>query len=149
MNNNETVQLGLYSDVGYESYKAHRRGPSPLEAANFSEPTRIGLAAVQRAAFQSIASMFVSLSLYIQPLMHISLSRALPAFTIHTVVAQARKAFVNTPNPRIRSWGPTITGLAFVPILPYIFDRPVEHVTDQVFDWIKRKLVDEKSKPKE
>jgi mitochondrial fission process protein 1 len=55
--------LGIYSDVGYESYKAHRRGPSPLEAANFSEPTRIGITAVQRATFQSIASMFVTLSM--------------------------------------------------------------------------------------
>lgn len=93
--------------------------------------------------------MFVSLSMYLQPLMCTSLSRALPAFTIHTAVAQARKAFANTPNPRIRTWGPTITGLAFVPILPYIFDHPVEYVTDQVFDWIKQKLVNQKGEPKD
>lgn len=49
----------LCSDVAYDSYKTHRRGPSPIEAANFSEPTRIGIAAVQRATFQSIASMQV------------------------------------------------------------------------------------------
>jgi hypothetical protein len=49
----------LRSDVAYESYKTHRRGPSPIEAANFSEPTRVGIAAVQRATFQSIASMQV------------------------------------------------------------------------------------------
>lgn len=47
-------------DVGYESYKAHRRGPSPLEAAHFSEPTRIGLVAIKRAVFQSVASMYVT-----------------------------------------------------------------------------------------
>jgi hypothetical protein len=44
-------------DVGYEAYKAHRRGPTPLEAAHLSEPTRLGITTVQRAAFQTIASM--------------------------------------------------------------------------------------------
>ena len=44
-------------DVGYESYKAHRRGPTPFEAAHFTEPTRVGFAAVKRAVFQSVASM--------------------------------------------------------------------------------------------
>jgi len=62
------------SDVGYESYKVHRRGPSPSEAGQFSEPTRIGLAAVQRSTFQSIASMFVIHVIYLpqRPFMHIS-----------------------------------------------------------------------------
>ncbi|THV05458.1 hypothetical protein K435DRAFT_712939 [Dendrothele bispora CBS 962.96] len=114
--------LYLTGDVGYESYKAHRRGPTALEAATFSEPTRIALTAVQRATFQSIASM------------------ALPAFTIHTAVRQAKKAFVNVKNPRIRTWGPTMTGLAIVPILPYLFDHPVEHVTDRAFDWIRERI---------
>ncbi|KAG6866525.1 hypothetical protein C0991_003069 [Blastosporella zonata] len=124
--------LYLAGDVGYESYKAHHRGPTPIEAANFSEPTRIGITAVQRAAFQSIASM------------------ALPAFTIHTAVAQAKKAFKNTQNVRLKTWGPTATGLAIVPILPYLFDHPVEHVTDRAFDWIREKIMEsnEKDTPK-
>jgi len=119
----------LAGDVGYESYKAYRKGPSPIEAANFSEPTRIALAATQRATFQSIASM------------------ALPALTIHTTVAQAKKAFRNTRNVRIKTWGPTMTGLAIVPALPYIFDHPVEVATDRVFDWIRQKLIELKHKP--
>ena len=49
----------LYSDIGYEGYKAYQRGPSPIEAANFSEPTRIGFLVAKRAVFQSIASMCV------------------------------------------------------------------------------------------
>ncbi|KAG6903332.1 hypothetical protein C0995_013085 [Termitomyces sp. Mi166 len=114
----------LAGDVGYESYKVHRRGPSPIEAANFSEPTRIGIAAVQRATFQSIASM------------------ALPALTIHTAVAQAKKAFKNVQNVRIRTWGPTATGLAIVPILPYLYDHPVEHITERAFDWIREKIIE-------
>ncbi|EDR14185.1 uncharacterized protein LACBIDRAFT_182430 [Laccaria bicolor S238N-H82] len=116
--------LYLSGDVAYEAYKAHHRGPSPMEAANFSEPTRLGIVAVQRATFQSIASM------------------ALPAFTIHTAVAQARKAFANAKTPRIKTWGPTMTGLAIVPILPYLFDHPVEHATNHAFDWIREKLVE-------
>ncbi|KAK7060248.1 hypothetical protein VNI00_001013 [Paramarasmius palmivorus] len=116
----------LSGDVAYESYKASRRGPTPFEAANFSETTRISLVAVQRATFQSIASM------------------ALPAFTIHTAVKQAKKAFVNVKNPRVKMWGPTLTGLAIVPGLPYIFDHPVEHVTEKAFEWIKERMASQK-----
>jgi len=116
--------LYLSSDVAYVSYKTHRRGPSPIEAANFSEPTRVGIAAVQRATFQSIASM------------------ALPAFTIHTAVAQSRKVFRSATNPQVKTWGPTVTGLAIVPILPYLFDRPVEHATDRAFEWIRTKVIE-------
>ncbi|KAJ7937327.1 mitochondrial 18 KDa protein-domain-containing protein [Mycena leptocephala] len=123
--------LYLTGDVSYESYKAHRRGPTPLEAAHFSEPVRIGMTAVERATFQSIASM------------------ALPALTIHTAVKQAKKAFDRVQSPRLRTWGPTFTGLAIVPVLPYLFDHPVEHVTERVFSWIKVKLAEQQSKPKD
>ncbi|PCH41357.1 hypothetical protein WOLCODRAFT_137347 [Wolfiporia cocos MD-104 SS10] len=122
--------LYLAGDVGYEAYKAHHRGPTPLEAAHFSEPTRLGMVAVKRAVFQSIASM------------------ALPAFTIHTAVKQAKKAFVNVKNPRVKTWGPTFTGLAIIPILPYLYDKPVEHVTDTAFEWIERQIVERDAKSK-
>ncbi|KAJ6539063.1 mitochondrial 18 KDa protein-domain-containing protein [Mycena capillaripes] len=123
--------LYLAGDVSYESYKAQRLGPTPLEAAHFSEPVRIGLVAVERATFQSLASM------------------ALPALTIHTAVKQAKKAFDKAKNPRLRTWGPTVTGLAIVPVLPYLFDHPVEHVTDRVFSWIKVKWAEQQSKPRD
>ncbi|KAG6868466.1 hypothetical protein C0993_002441 [Termitomyces sp. T159_Od127] len=134
-------------DVGYESYKVHRRGPSPIEAVNFSEPTRIGIAAVQRATFQSIASMFVyslkhNYLAWIDTWQLFLLCRALPALTIHTAVAQAKKAFKNVKNVRLRTWGPTATGLAIVPILPYLYDHPVEQVTERAFDWIREKIIE-------
>ena len=69
--------------------------------------------------------------------------RALPAFTIHTAVRQAKKAFAGSKNPRMKTWGPTATGLAIVPILPFLFDRPVEHATEYAFEWIERKLSSE------
>ncbi|KAK2466454.1 hypothetical protein APHAL10511_002096 [Amanita phalloides] len=112
--------LYLAGDVAYETYKAHRLGPSPIEASNFSEPTRLGIVAVQRATFQTIASM------------------ALPAFTIHTAVSQAKKAFASTKNARVKTWGPTFTGLAIVPFLPYLFDHPVEAATERVFNWARK-----------
>ncbi|KAJ3548098.1 hypothetical protein NM688_g5337 [Phlebia brevispora] len=121
---------GTSSDVGYESYKAYRKGPTPVEAAHFSEPTRLSMIAVKRAVFQSIASM------------------ALPAFTIHTAVKQAKKAFVNVSNPRLKTWGPTVTGLSIVPILPYLFDKPVEHATDAAFEWLEKRLMEQQDKEK-
>ncbi|KAJ3754371.1 mitochondrial 18 KDa protein-domain-containing protein [Lentinula raphanica] len=123
--------LYLTGDVGYETYKAHRHGPSAFEAANFSEPTRLAFTAVQRATFQSIASM------------------ALPALTIHTAVNQAKKAFKNVKNPRLKLWGPTATGLSLVPGLPYIFDHPVEQITDKAFEWIKEQVVDSQKNRKD
>ncbi|KAI0080707.1 hypothetical protein K474DRAFT_1682443 [Panus rudis PR-1116 ss-1] len=122
--------LYLAGDVGYEAYKAHRRGPSAVEAAHFSEPTRVGMVAVKRAVFQSIASM------------------ALPAFTIHTAVKYTKKAFAHSQNPRIRSWGPTVTGLAIIPVLPYLYDKPVEHATDFAFEWIEKKIIESHSDKK-
>lgn len=79
---------------------------------------------------------------YANPAYPVPLARALPAFTIHTAVKQAKKAFVNVQNPRVKTWGPTATGLAIVPILPYLFDKPVEHVTDAAFEWIEHKLIE-------
>jgi len=77
-------------------------------------------------------------------LITVSRHRALPAFTIHTVVAQSRKAFRHATNPKIKTWGPTVTGLAIVPLLPFLFDHPVEHATDRAFDWIRQKLIERK-----
>jgi fission process protein 1 len=72
--------------------------------------------------------------------MSIHKPRALPAFTIHTAVKQAKKAFDKSSNPRLRAWGPTVTGLAIVPALPYIFDHPVEVAADRAFIWVEHEL---------
>ncbi|KAF8318223.1 hypothetical protein DL93DRAFT_2124954 [Clavulina sp. PMI_390] len=112
----------LAGDVGYETFKAKRRGPTALEAATYTEPTRLTMVAVQRSVFQSVASM------------------ALPAFTIHSVVRYAPRLFKNTKSPRVKAWGPTLTGLAVVPVLPYLYDHPVENVTEWAFDWIAERV---------
>jgi fission process protein 1 len=68
--------------------------------------------------------------------------RALPALTIHTAVAQSKRFFVNAASPRVKTLGPTVTGLAIVPILPYLFDHSIEHATDRTFNWIREKLIE-------
>lgn len=69
----------------------------------------------QRAIFQSLASM------------------GLPAFTIHSIVRYSGKALKNVKNTRIRTYGPIGLGLAAVPALPFLFDKPVEEAVEWVF----------------
>ncbi|EMR87759.1 hypothetical protein ACHAO1_000598 [Botrytis cinerea] len=69
----------------------------------------------QRALFQGIASM------------------GLPAFTIHSIVRYSGKYMKNVKNVRIRTWGPIGLGLAAVPALPFLFDKPVEEAVEFVF----------------
>ncbi|OCK77818.1 hypothetical protein K432DRAFT_445056 [Lepidopterella palustris CBS 459.81] len=69
----------------------------------------------QRAVFQGLASM------------------GLPAFTIHSIVKYAGKALKDTKNKTIRTYAPIGLGLAAVPFLPYIFDKPVEEAVEWTF----------------
>jgi len=69
----------------------------------------------QRALFQGIASM------------------GLPAFTIHSIVRYSGKYLKNAKNVKIRTWGPIGLGLAAVPALPFLFDKPVEEAVEFVF----------------
>ncbi|KAI9847044.1 MAG: hypothetical protein M1838_001056 [Thelocarpon superellum] len=70
---------------------------------------------VQRGIFQAVASM------------------ALPAFTIHSIVRYSGRAMKNVQNQRLRTWGPIGLGLAAVPFLPYLFDKPVEEAVEWTF----------------
>ncbi|WVQ84089.1 hypothetical protein IAT38_006234 [Cryptococcus sp. DSM 104549] len=119
----------LLGDVSFTTYKSSQLGPTPLEAANMSEPTRLALVAVKRSVFQGVASM------------------ALPAFTIHTAVRYAGRAFAKSANPTMRRWGPTAVGIGIVPALPYMFDHPVEQATDFIFDKVEENFFSSKSVP--
>ncbi|KAK8868097.1 mitochondrial 18 KDa protein-domain-containing protein [Apiospora arundinis] len=70
---------------------------------------------VQRGIFQSLASM------------------GLPAFTIHSVVRYSGRAMKNVKNARLRTYGPIGLGLAVVPALPTLFDKPVEEAVEWLF----------------
>lgn len=73
------------------------------------------LVSIERAVFQSIATM------------------GLPAFTIHSTIRYSGRLFKNAKNPQIKTFGPVALGLAVVPVLPYLFDKPVENAVDIVF----------------
>ncbi|EJD00898.1 uncharacterized protein FOMMEDRAFT_21364 [Fomitiporia mediterranea MF3/22] len=123
----------LVGDVGFETWKAQRRGPNPLEAATFTEPQRLALIAAKRGTFQAVASM------------------ALPALTIHTIVRYAGRAITRFPSlaPRTRAWAPTALGLAAVPFLPYLYDKPVEFATDSVAEWLEHRWYEHKATEKQ
>jgi fission process protein 1 len=70
---------------------------------------------VQRALFQAVASM------------------GLPAFTIHSIVKYSGRAMKDAKNTRIRTYGPIGLGLAAVPALPFLFDKPVEEAVEWIF----------------
>jgi len=120
----------LAGDVSHEGYKAYLRNQKVLHPEQDADaPVGAALAApgkvpaiqdyravmAERAVFQSIASM------------------GLPAFTIHSIVRYSGQAMKNVKNVRLRTWGPIGLGLAAVPALPFMFDKPVEHVTEWVF----------------
>ena len=125
----------LIGDVSHEGYKAYvrnqkvlhpqngpdRSAPASTTGSKFQAPGRVApvddyrAVMAERAVFQSIASM------------------GLPAFTIHTIVRYSGQALKNAKNQRIRTWGPIGLGLAAVPALPFLFDKPVEQATEWMF----------------
>ncbi|KAF2864541.1 hypothetical protein K470DRAFT_273864 [Piedraia hortae CBS 480.64] len=102
----------IAGDVGYEGFKAYKRN----QEASYTPPLdRWQTVVVQRGIFQSIASM------------------GLPAMTIHSVVKYSGRAMKNVKNQRLRTWGPIGLGLSVVPMLPRLFDEPVERATEWLF----------------
>ncbi|PFH60044.1 hypothetical protein XA68_11528 [Ophiocordyceps unilateralis] len=131
--------LYIAGDVSYEGYKAYwhnQRTRDPQLQLTARQEMATGLPAqgipdakpgvvapledwrtvmVQRGVFQSLASM------------------GLPAFTIHSVVRYSGTAMKGVKNVRIRTWAPIGLGLAVVPFLPRLFDKPVEQAVEWTF----------------
>ncbi|RKU47161.1 hypothetical protein DL546_006988 [Coniochaeta pulveracea] len=128
----------ILGDVGYEGYKAYWHNQHILnpnielserakrivglsDGPVSTEPGRVvpledyRVVMLQRGIFQSIASM------------------GLPAFTIHSVVRYSGRALKDVKNKTVRTWGPIGLGLAVVPFLPTLFDKPVENAVEFVF----------------
>ena len=129
----------ILGDVGYEGYKAYwhnqrilnpqlqlterqqRITGMPADGVREAKPGVVApledwrTVAVQRGIFQSIASM------------------GLPAFTIHSVVRYSGRAMKDMKNKTLRTWGPIGLGLAVVPFLPTLFDKPVENAVEWAF----------------
>ncbi|EEH19622.2 hypothetical protein PABG_07819 [Paracoccidioides brasiliensis Pb03] len=81
----------------------------------------------ERAFFQVIASM------------------GLPALTIHSVVKYSGRALKGAKITLVRTWVPIGLGLAVVPFLPYMFDKPVEHGVQGAFRSAFRVIEGEKA----
>lgn len=125
----------LAGDVAHEGYKAycanqrtlHPEKSRLVEHRHYADATgelKPGVVSpledyrtvvVQRALFQGVASM------------------GLPMLTIHSIVRYAGRAMKDVKNPRLRMWGPVGLGLSVVPVLPYLFDKPVETAVEYVF----------------
>eukprot|EP00461_Guttulinopsis_vulgaris_P001487 UN01487 len=85
------------------------------------EETRDGMEAARtgslRITFNALASMF------------------LPMMTVHTVCNQTAKLLQKTQqSAAVKKWVPVAAGLAVVPALPFMFDHPVEHACEYVWD---------------
>lgn len=120
----------VLGDISFETWRAKLRQqgsyypglmpwqPQPLpndEAASQYNDLDWRLVGLKRTLFQSIASM------------------GLPALTIHTTVRYSVGVFKKSANKLLRSVGPVACGLAVVPLLPYVFDKPVEIILDKAF----------------
>ena len=100
-----------FIDVGYEAYKLKKRGN--VSEHDATKKITMAQCIVERASFQAVASV------------------AVPSLIIHTTVDFATK-FV-TKIGRFQKWGPTIAGLAAVPLLPVFFDHPIKHTMETGF----------------
>ena len=131
--------LYLLGDVSYEGYRAYWHNQRILQPNLELSPRQekiTGLPAtenralqpgtvppledwrtvmVQRGIFQGLASM------------------GLPAFTIHSVVRYSGRALKDAKNKNLRTYGPIGLGLAVVPFLPALFDKPVEGAVEWLF----------------
>ncbi|KAI9859926.1 MAG: hypothetical protein M1824_003514 [Vezdaea acicularis] len=128
----------LVGDVGHEGYKAYCRNQRILHPVKFAESLNKEAGAqlhdvtqlspgvvpaledyrtimVQRALFQGIASM------------------GLPAFTIHSIVRYSTRALKSAKSSTVRAYVPIGLGLAAVPFLPFVFDKPVEEAVEWTF----------------
>eukprot|EP01039_Chlorochromonas_danica_P004718 gene4718-5166_t len=98
-----------FVDVGYEAYK-HVKRNYLTEKHEHQSLTQV---IVERSAFQALASL------------------AIPAFLIHSTVSVAKRVFHRIN--RFQRWGPSVAGLAFIPLLPLYLDHPVEHGIEWTF----------------
>lgn len=100
----------VLGDVSYNGYKAHQATGGDVE--------EVAWTMAHSFVFQSVASI------------------GLPMVIIHTVVHQAARGFHAVG--KYQRWGPSICGLALIPLLPLI-DEPIEHVIDGAFAAVRGK----------
>ncbi len=99
------------TDVAYEAYKLKKNNYRHEKTGHEMSMAQI---LVERSSFQFVASL------------------AGPAIIIHTAVDLAKKAAAKFN--RFQKWGPSIVGLAVIPLLPMYLDEPAEHYLEAGFE---------------
>lgn len=114
------------ADVGWEAYKLKERG----YVTEKGQPMSMTQCIVERSAFQAVASV------------------ALPFLLIHSAVDVTKK--ICARMKRFQKWGPSVVGLAVIPLLPMYLDHPVEHALEVGFEkygpWAKKEASDHAKK---
>ncbi|WFD18064.1 hypothetical protein MCAP1_000276 [Malassezia caprae] len=105
----------IFGDVGYTCWQASKG----LDKDSPTMKADLAWIAARRGTFQTLASLY------------------LPALTIHSIVRYSGPVFAKFRSVRVRALGPSILGLLTVPLLPLIFDHPVETAVENVFDSIE------------
>lgn len=105
----------IFGDVGYTCWQASKG----LDKDSPNLVTDLAWIAARRGTFQTLASL------------------CLPAFTIHSIVKYSGPLFSKFRSVRVRALGPSFLGLLTIPILPLMFDHPVETAVENVFDSIE------------
>jgi len=100
-----------FVDVGFEAYKLKKRGY--VSEHDATKKITMVQCIIERASFQAVASV------------------AVPSLIIHTTVDFTTK--IVTKIGRFQKWGPTIAGLAAVPLLPLFLDHPIKHTMETGF----------------
>ncbi|KAK0293357.1 hypothetical protein LTR91_003600 [Friedmanniomyces endolithicus] len=113
----------LVGDVGYEGYKAYNRNQAVLH------PTEVATEGVPAAA--TTTALANSVTGRVAPIDH--WASVMVQRGVFHIVRYSGRALKNAKNARIRTWGPIGLGLAAVPALPFMFDKPVEMATEWIF----------------
>ena len=98
-----------FLDIGWEAYKLQKRNYT----TEYNVPMSMPQLLTERSTFHAVASI------------------GAPALIIHTTVDVAAKVYKRIG--KFQRWGPSITGLAVIPLLPLYLDEPVEHVIEYMF----------------
>lgn len=106
------------ADIAWEAWKLQRRN----YVTESGVPMSMAQLLAERTAFQAVASL------------------GIPALLIHTTVDVSKHFFRRIG--RFTKWGPSVAGLAVIPLLPLYLDQPVEHAIENFFHhygpWAKR-----------
>ena len=97
-------------DVAYEGYKLQKNNYVHEKGHKMT----MAQCLVERSSFQFVASL------------------AGPAIIIHTAVDIAKKATLKLGM--FQKWGPSVVGLACIPLLPTYLDEPAEHYIEAGFE---------------